>query len=364
LGSGSEIKLGNRELVSIILIASGAKLADTTPTLMINDAKTAIWLVPFVAGTIMYLFFYLAYKVVSKKQSKNLIEVSVDVFGPMIGNLFGFILFLFVIITLIVDLRGYVNNLATMHYPQTPLLVLLLFFLGGVLYNARRGIEAIGSVFYVSFFYIKVSILVLAILIIIYSRWQSMFPLLGGGFFPILKQGIEKASIFGDLFLVLVIYPFIQNKKSLLKVVTGTTVFLMMEIAFFYLIYIMLFGYPFMERITYPFHESAKYVKIGTFASHVETFFLFFWLVASLLRFSFYMYCSAIIFGTITKIKEFEPIIIPLSIITLIFSLYPENPADNTFFVRNIIFTTISLGLMGYSVLLWTTDKIKGRKNK
>ncbi|WP_338786928.1 GerAB/ArcD/ProY family transporter [Metabacillus sp. FJAT-53654] len=353
--------LGTKEYFSIMLILIGVKLADTTPTLIIEDVKSATWMVPFFAGCIFYPFFYLSLIVVTKRKNKNLIEVSKDVFGKGLGSFFSIILFLLAFSTLCLDLREYVDTVAVIYFTDTPLFAIALLILSASLYNGLKGLGPLGSAFYICTPYIKLAIFLLAILVIRESVWSNALPLFGGGVKEIVKQSFNKASIFGDLFLLLVIYPSIKNKTSLKKLTLYGTLFLMVEMSFFILSYIILFGYPFLERVTYAFHEVSKYVKLGNFSSHIETYFFFFWLLAVTLRLSFYLYGSAVIYKTIFSVNSLKPVLVPLSLIALILSMFPENPVYSSFIFRKHLYNIATYSLISYSVLFWLTDTVKGR---
>ncbi|KKI89412.1 hypothetical protein WQ54_26455 [Bacillus sp. SA1-12] len=301
--------------------------------------------------------------VVTKRVTKNSIEMTKQVFGKKIGSFISLLLFFLVFLILCLDLREYSDTIAIIYLPDTPLFVIALLFIITCYYNSIRGLKSLGSAFYICTPYIKLSIFLLAILIIKESAWSNALPIFGGGGKEIVKQSLNKASIFGDLFLLLLIYPSIMDKKNFTKVTLYGTIFLMVEMSFFILSYIILFGYPFLERVTFAFHEVSKYVKIGSFSSHIETYFFFFWLLAVALRLSFYLYGSAVIYKTTFNMKSYKPILAPLSLLALILSMVPENPVYNSFILRELFYNTATYGLMLYSVVLWLTDKVKGRAN-
>lgn len=357
----SEGKIGLKEYASIILIVIGLKLADTTPSLIYDDAKQAAWFVPFLGMLLFLPFFLLAFHVVQRYEGKNLIEVVNEVFGKYTGFLIGFLLFLFGFLTLVIDIRSYIDSIAVMYFPETPVFALLVLFMLGCLYNATRGLESIASVFYICLPYIKISLLLLFVLMFEHIDWNRMFPLLGAGEKQIVIQAVKKSSIFGDLYFFLLIFPYIHKKEQFKRISIIGVVLVAIEISFSILMYLLLFGFPLISRITYPFHEASKYIELGNFATRIETYFLFFWLLAAVLRFSFYLFSSSLVFGTLFKIKKVRPVAVPLTMLVITLALIPENPVINTFYMREINYTIISYGLMGFSVLFWGTDQLKRR---
>ncbi|MBU7592568.1 GerAB/ArcD/ProY family transporter [Metabacillus halosaccharovorans] len=356
--------IGVREYFSLLIILVGVKLSDTTPILMVGEVKSASWMVPIFSGIILFPFFYMSLSVVSKRVNKNLIEVTKEVFGNKLGSFISILLFFLVFFVLCLDLREYVDTIAIMYFPDTPLFVLALIFIVTCFYGSLKGLKPLGSAFYICTPYIKLAILILAILEIKDASWSNALPILGGGGKEIMIQSFNKASIFGDLFLLLLIYPSIIDKKNIKKVSFFGTTFIMFEMSFFILSYIILFGYPFLERVTFPFHEASKYVKIGNFSSHIETYFFFFWILAVTLRLSFYLFGSAVIYKATFNMKSYKPILAPISLLVLIIAMFPENPVYNSFILREFFYHTATYGLMLYSILFWLTDKVKRRGKK
>ncbi|KKI89411.1 hypothetical protein WQ54_26450 [Bacillus sp. SA1-12] len=49
--------IGVKEYLSIMLILIGVKMADTTPALLMEEVKSATWMVPIFSGIFFYPFF-------------------------------------------------------------------------------------------------------------------------------------------------------------------------------------------------------------------------------------------------------------------------------------------------------------------
>lgn len=361
----TEGKIGNREQMSILMICIGLKLADTTPALLYSKTKTASWMVPLLSIVIILPFFVLTTRVVSHFKDKNIIEVFYSVFGNYIGFFMSFGVFLMNYFIILVDLRDYVDSVSVMYFPGTPVAYLLLLFLAGCLIVSLMGIQALSSAFYISLPYIKLVLLLLIILISQESEWKKMFPFFGGGIDQILIQGVNKAGIFTDLFLLLAIYPELHKKENFKKMGILVGIFVALEISTFILMYTLLFEFPFIERITYPFHEITKYIKLGNFATHIESFFLYFWLMAATFRFAFYLYTASVIFKATFKLEEENKLVIfPITASLLSAVLIIENSTQNIFFMKKLVYHSISYISITLPIFLWAVFKIRRMDKK
>src|SRR5690625_6017803 len=97
--------------------------------------------------------------------------------------------------------------------------------------------------------------------------------------------------------------------------------------------YILLFDFETVRALNLPYQEVISFLHIG-FLTNIEMFFFPFWLIATFIRFSIYLYMNALIFRNIFKFKDTDYIIPILA--TLVVTLYMilENAIYSLFFFR------------------------------
>ncbi|RXT08950.1 GerAB/ArcD/ProY family transporter [Ammoniphilus sp. CFH 90114] len=352
----SQGKIGIREFVSLILLSIGSKLTDMTPAIIFNHVKQSTWMVPIFSLIIIAPSLFILLSLFKRYKDKNLYDIIVHLFGKYIGFIVGILLFIIVIEAIITSSRSYSDILGTMYFTTTPLLAIYGVFIGVSYMVAKMGLEAIGSSAYLTIPYIKVTLLLLGILGSSEGVFGRAFPLLGDGVDVILKESLLKSSIFGDIFVLTMIYPLVMEGKNFRKGLWMGLVITAVEISFFIFVYAIVF----LEKIAYPFHELARYVRLGTYFTNIETLFLGFWLIAALIRFAIYLYIASLLFGAIFKIKEFEPILLPLTIIVILAGMLPENPIYNVLHYRDMLLNIDSFFFLGLPIVLWLTAKWKG----
>src|SRR5690606_11631306 len=125
---------------------------------------------------------------------------------------------------------------------------------------------------------------------------------LGNGQWELLKGSILKSSIFADFLYLGFIFPFVKSKLDFKKGIWISFSFIIIEFSLALAAYTLLFDYIGVRLMNFPYHETIRYIEAG-FLENIETFFYPFWLVASFIRFTFYLYLTAIIFGSLFKIK-------------------------------------------------------------
>jgi spore germination protein KB len=331
----SDGKIGTREFVSLIALTIGAKISDITPNLLIPHGKVASWLIPIISTILIIGPFLLLIIVLKKYETKNLIEVIYITAGKYVGFLIAFILFIIMFSTTTLNSRGYVEIVASMFYQETPHSLIYLLILGGAYFIANRGLEAIGRTAWLALPYIKLSLLIYIILIWKEVHFDFLFPILGPGLKDLVVASTKQSTILGEFFLLAILFPLVRKTKDY---TLGSYIGLgiaVIELSFFLALYLMVFDYPHVERLGYPFHHIARILSLGEFISNLEGIFLTFWVITGVIRFGIMLYLTAMYFSFMLKIKEFEPLLLPLTTLIFILGLLPENVATTMFVFRS-----------------------------
>lgn len=226
-------------------------------------------------------------------------------------------------------------------------------------YGAKRGIEQIGAVSWLLLPYIKITLFFALIFTFKKGTLGYLFPFWGEGPLEVAKASVKNVSIFVDFFYLALIMPLISSYKDMKKGTLISLVFITVELSLALVAYVVLFDYTTAEMLNYPFHETIRFIQIG-FLANVETLFFPFWLVATFIRFSFYLYLIASLMAGILKIKEFEYLIPLIATIILLIGLSPDAPSITLYNVREKILVLLSPAFMILPPFMWIVAKIRG----
>lgn len=353
-------KLGIKEFVALTVLMIGAKLSDDTPAILYDKLYSAAWMVPLITGAMCILPIFLLLKVMSLYPSKNLHEVNIQLFGRFFGFLISFMLWILGSASIVTDTRSYVDIISSMYFTMTPNIIIYGVLMAVCVYGAKRGIQHVGSVAWLLLFYVKIILVIAFLLTIKEGSINHIFPLWGPGKLELLKESSMKVSIFADLLFLALIAPYVANFKDFKKGTWISLGFLVFELSFAFFLYVMLFDYIPVKMLNYPFHETIRYIELGNFFTNIETFFFPIWLIATFVRFSAYLYLSAILFGGLFKIKKFELLIPSLATVFLLIGLLPQSPTFTTFVLRANLLNIISPLFILLPILMWIIAKLKG----
>jgi spore germination protein KB len=355
----SKGKIGIKEFIAIIILSIGTKLTDDTTVILYKHMENAAWMSPIIICALSLIPIYLLIKVLSIYENKNLADVITHLFGRFFGFFILSILWFILFFALTIDSAVYTDIISTMYFDNTPAIVIYALLIAVSTYGAKKGIEHIGSVAWSVIFWIKFSLLAALILTLKQGEFLFLFPIFGNGLWEVVKESSLRSSINADFLYLGLIFPYLKSKKDFKKGTWIALGIIMTELSFSLAAFVMLFDYKGIQMMDFPFHETIRYIEVG-FLENIETFFFPFWLVASFIRFAVYLYLTAILFGSLFSIKNFEHLIPSIATLVVFLGMIPENPTFAIFHLREnlLLFTTPIFILL--PCLLWLAAKLKG----
>jgi spore germination protein KB len=357
----TEGKIGFREFISMIFIVLLIKSTDTTPTIFFKDGYHAGWMIPLISAAIMIIPF-LATLLLLKKYNKGLIEIIYELTGKYLGFLIGMMLFVLMFSALIINARSYVDILSAMFFLRTPMIVLYLVLVIGMLFIAYRGLESISRTAWV----ILPSMQIVYFILIFTSQKETNFgyiyPMFGSGIENLLKSALVNSPIWADMFYFAIIFQFSRGYKEFKRTCLIGFVLVVLEFTVVMLIYIISFDYPSIVYLNYPLQELTRSIRFGIYLTNPEAFFLAFWVMGIVVKSSINLYFVAVTFAYTLKVKEFEPLMIPFAALTLIIGMIPENFIKTVFIYRRYLLNISWPFFLSLPIVMLAISTIKGNK--
>ncbi len=343
----------------MVILVVGVKLSDDTPAIFVNYLSNALWMAPIIIGLFSIIPIFLTLKVITAYKNKNLHDVILHIFGKFIGTFLSCILVLFGLTGLTLDSAIYVDIIGTMYFTETPILIIYTVLMAVCAYGANKGLEHIGSVSWLVLFYIKFSLLIALILSLKESSPSFLFPIFGPGIVEVVKRSTTHVSILVEFFYLGLIAPYLVSAKAYKKGTWIAFSIVIIEITISFIIYLLVFDYEGLKMIDYPYQELIRLIRVG-FLTNIETFFFPFWIIASFIRFTVYLYLIAIFIGGICNIKNFEYLTPIIATIVVIFGIAPEAPTFTIFKIRENLINILSPMFLLLPCVMWIVAKLRG----
>jgi spore germination protein (amino acid permease) len=354
----SDGKIRKRELVGILIILFTIQVMNTTPDLLFEFGKNAAWMIPIISFLVMLIPFLILLGL-AKRRNTDLTELVFMLMGKRIGSFVIMLFFIIIFSATVINSRNYADIFNTMFYHKTPIPYLYVLLMGASFYIARRGLENIGRTAWI--FTPTLLVLMFALVGLVWDEisFNRIFPIAGPGLTTILKESSLHSSIYGESLFLIAFYRFIQTYKDMrVGVLVGWT-FSVISLAIFMIIYVAVFDYPASQNIAYPFQQLSRMATLGTI-SHLESIYLAIMTVASAIHFSVYLYLAAFFLSKVIRIKEFEPLLLPLAGLTVLIGMLSPN-----IFVGNALRESLVIASSAFlfvlPFVLWLLDRKKGR---
>jgi spore germination protein KB len=222
-------------------------------------------------------------------------------------------------------LREFSENMKVIALQITPISVVSLFFIGGIIVGSYMGMEAV----------VRLNTLVIPIIIIgsaiilvgsaNYFDTANIMPILGSGPVPILQKSFMRLAVYFELLLLFFIAPYIKTGKNLKKVgiiaVSLSAFFLTLVTLAFQLV----FPYSVGTEFFLPVYQLARLINYGRFFQRIESIFILIWAATAFLYLTIGFLFSLLTLQKAFKLKYYKPLILPGAVLLFTISLLPTS---------------------------------------
>jgi spore germination protein (amino acid permease) len=358
-----ESKIGSRELFALIVFIIAFKVTDMTPVILFKEGKNSSWILPVLSGLVIIIPLLVLLNLLNKYKDKGIIEIIYLLTGKYIGFIIALFLFLFYLADTAVNSRNYVDIMSTMFFSRSPIIGTFSILLIGGFFIAKQGLEGIGRT---AWFFLGAQVIVAGTLFVLSGPLMdtyNIFPIAGPGIKELFVSGVKNSPILSDIFIFAAVFPFVRTYKDFKKSTLlglGTSILTMVV---YFIVFELVFDYFSMEIIAFPYQQLTAYVKVGRFITNIEGLYFFFWTLASVIRFAIYIYLTTLLFAQTFKLKEFKPLLLPMTWLIILLGMLPTNYVQEMFTIRQkyLLNGTWAVFIL-LPLILLSISKLRGEK--
>lgn len=294
------------------------------PNAVIKDAKQDGWMSCIIGALYPLYTLILANHLCNKFPNNDIFTLSTKCFGKVLGSILNFafvVCFIFVETT---ELAGLADTFKVYTTPFLKSSQIFLAVLTVVAYVSYKGMKPLARLCQV-IFYITIILVFVPSATLKYGSYLNLMPVFGSGFKNILKASKETAFFYTGGEIVFFIYPFLQNKKKLLKYGTISIVITMFIYTWSAFLTIYYLGIEISPKYLWPMVTLADSINIPIINSF-RYIFISLWALVVLRCLAIYYFSAS--YGLNRVIKKISPqvfTIILYPIILYLSGLY-ENP--------------------------------------
>lgn len=285
-------------------------------------AKQDAWISAMTTPIFGLFFIWLYYSIGKEYQNKTYIDIIYSVFGKWIGSIIS-IGFVFICLLDVPQITWYVGSFMTSQYLiTTPKYIIYVVIIIALAIALLYGIETIARSSEIFIYIVTLMLIFTFIMASPNAKIENLMPILENGMLPVLK---------GSLLLVsyttwpIIIFNMVQQinisdgKSTFKPLIYG---YLLGSIIIFLctLMSILVLGSIISSRYQYPVYLLAKEINIGTFFTRLEAIITGAWIITLFFKILMYFYAGIIGLSQLLGIKEYRKIVLPLSLILLVYS--------------------------------------------
>lgn len=284
--------------------------------------RQEIWIAFLIAGFIdVFVVAVMLYILGQRHPGETMFRYSETILGSAAGKAVAIIFVLFFLSSAAISLRIFANALATLVFPNTPLVVLVAAMLLVSTYAVLSGLEVIARLSELLGVVMMASALLLLLLTAKDVNPSRLAPLVEHGFGDILRASLIPTSWFGICIIMGILFPHHNQPRDSLRakgaaVWTGT--FIMAAISLFS---VAIHGRR-VSGLTFPFYMLARMISIGQFIERVEVLWLTAWIAGGFVTVSTLFYISCLGLAQVFRLKTYAVFGWPVSSALLGLSLY------------------------------------------
>lgn len=289
---------------------------------------------------------YLAHKF----PDENLFQYCQRIAGKYFGNVMGLIFicfFLFILTDIMINLFDFIH---TTVLPETPAYAILIAMLVPCIYTAHKGLETLGrmSEFLIPYFIFV--ILIFTFLNIPRMDFSVFLPVLReSSIGDIFLGSYGAAARYYDMLIFAMMMPHLKEKQKINKVfisyILVTTFFLTVFVVSTHSV----LGIEFSKHISFPYYKFVRSIEVFDFIERIESLVVIAWVIIMFIKFSLYLYFTAIGISQIFRIENSNKIITPICLLLFMVIILFNLP--KSVLVNKTIIITPYIGSLVYSVL-------------
>lgn len=354
-----EGKISSRQLIILLVGFLAGSTIVSSSSLGAGHAAWIAIIIGYALGLLLVLLFLI---LAARYPGQSLFEINTAVFGTWLGKVISlcYIGYFFHLTTLVI--RNFADFFNSVAYPETPLLVLIVFGPLMAAYAVKHGLEVIAHSATLLLPFVYLIIVMTFFLLIPEMDFSSFLPVIDKPLRDILLAGLNNATFpFGESLVFLVLIPYL-NKPQQIK----SSYFFGFTFALFLLLLIAIRNIAVLgatvELFLYPSYEAVRMINIAKILTRVEVLVFGSLYFLGFIKTAVLYYATATGLGKVFNLQSYQTLIIPLgALLILVCKLQFENPLETLDFLP--IYTFFSLFFQLFLPLLTLVVSLVRRNN-
>jgi len=252
--------------------------------------------------------------------SESIVEYSPKVFGAILGHLVILTYIFFFIWTNAIIVGEFADFMTATFLPKTPRLVSALIIVWLASYGVRNGLEVIGRLNQFLFLPLLISYLGLVVFVAYDMDLANLTPILEDGIKPVLKGSLPPSAWRGEIVLMLMLLPNLNQLKKARKASIYAVIFLGIVLTLNTIATVGVFGSELSSHLTFPYFTLADYGQVAVVLERMEALVMLVWVAGLMIKIALFYYCAVLALARWFKLQDYKPMVTPVGIILIAWS--------------------------------------------
>ncbi len=354
-------KIGTVEAIFLVVTIMINHIILNLPKALLDSCGSATLLNIVFVTAIALCIVYLISRLLKHFPSMDVLDISEFLGGKLLKNIIGILFMIYFLLAASTFLRSFCESVKIIYFPRTPVFLLILLFVIGIILTNRLGMQSIVRANLIFVPAVLFSIIFIFVANMDNFTIQRMFPLFGNGISTTFFSGISNLFAFGGISLLYFIPPNLKDSKEFKKV--AITSILLSGIWLLFSIATLLFIFPSIittDEIL-PLYLASRFIEFGRFFQRLDAVFLLIWIISIMSYLSTLLALVTNIFRKVSSFKYPYITIYVAAIVIFLVSLIPQNYVQ-VHFLETTVYKYIVLGLVfvvSLTILILATLKYK-----
>jgi spore germination protein KB len=313
-------RISSVQLFLLLVLTEAATAFLYAPSAVIHMAGRDSWLAPSLASIFGLAVALVCIALAKRFPQQVFTEYLPQILGKIPGKILaGIYTAIFIHLTSVI-----INQSSTFIHVaflrETPLLVIEVFIALTSIYGVYLGIEVIARQNELVWPVWTLSILIIILLVAKEINPDNFRPIVENGIMPIIKGSALVSPFRGEIFLLLMLFPYLNKKQEVYK----TAVYYLLATAFvgglITAVLIGVFGDVIPVYMVFPTYDLARYISVAQFLERIQILIVVMWILGGIVKMAVFFHTSAIAAATTLGLKNYRATLLPILAGTIIIS--------------------------------------------
>jgi spore germination protein KB len=298
------------------------------------------WMGVILGGAGGLLIIYYSMALARLSPSAFFMHFGAEIVGKVPHIFFSALIFFFTFHLSSYLLREFNEFLIQNYLPSTPNWALGLILGICIAAGVRSGIEAIFRFAQVTFFIVLLAFALNPLLLgneLKTNMFRGVALLTNHSLRDIWNASIFMTPVFGEFFIVLLVYPLIAHSQKTFKTMRWAIIATVLLMLFELLPVLIILGDELAGNLTFPLIDVLRFIRVGDFLENLDPLIVAIWTTSFYIKISMLMYCCISGVSQLLSLKDYRPLTFSFTGLMIGFSIQMvENTAELEFLLKHV----------------------------